>query len=51
MRIVLMTNLLNLEDRALALRVEREERALRAEEAGLELLHRASGSGIRGSAV
>jgi hypothetical protein len=33
------------------LRVEREERALRAEEAGLELLHRASGSGIRRSAV
>jgi hypothetical protein len=31
--------------------MEREERALRAEEAGLELLHRASGSGLRRSAV
>jgi hypothetical protein len=31
--------------------MEREERALRAEEAGLELLHRASGSSIRRSAV
>ncbi len=31
--------------------MEREERALRAEEAGLELLHRASGSGVRRSAV
>jgi hypothetical protein len=41
----------NIKDRALALRVEREERALRAEEAGLELLHRASGSGFRRSAV
>jgi hypothetical protein len=51
MRIFLMTNLLIIKDRALALRVEREERALRAEEAGLELLHRASGSGVRRSAV
>jgi hypothetical protein len=51
MRIFLLTNLLSSKDRALALRMEREERALRAEEAGLELLHRASGSGIRRSAV
>jgi hypothetical protein len=51
MRIFLLTNLLSSKDRALALRMEREERALRAEEAGLELLHRASGSSIRRSAV
>ena len=51
MRIFLLTNLFSSKDRALALRMEREERALRAEEAGLELLHRASGSGVRRSAV
>jgi hypothetical protein len=51
MRIFLLTNLLSSKDRALALRMEQEERALRAEEAGLELLHRASGSSIRRSAV
>ena len=51
MIIFLLTNLLSSKDRALALRMEREERALRAEEAGLELLHRASGSSIRRSAV
>jgi hypothetical protein len=51
MRIFLLTNLLLSKDRALGLRMEREERALRAEEAGLELLHRASGSSIRRSAV
>jgi hypothetical protein len=51
MRIFLLANLLSSKDRALALRMEREERALRAEEAGLELLHRASGSSIRRSAV
>jgi hypothetical protein len=51
MRIFFLTNLFSSKDRALALRMEREERALRAEEAGLELLHRASGSGVRRSAV
>jgi hypothetical protein len=50
-RIFLNDQPFNIQDRALALRVEREERALRAEEAGLELLHRASGSGVRRSAV
>jgi hypothetical protein len=38
-------------DRATELQVQREERARRAEEAGLELLHRASGSTYRRSAA
>ena len=38
-------------DRATELQAQREERARRAEEAGLEILHRASGSSYRRSAA
>ncbi len=38
-------------DRATELQAQREERAQRAEEAGLEILHRASGSSYRRSAA
>jgi hypothetical protein len=49
--IVILTIKFLFKDRATELQAQREERARRAEEAGLELLHRASSSTYRRSAA
>jgi hypothetical protein len=48
---VILTIKFCVKDRATELQAQREERARRAEEAGLEILHRASGSSYRRSAA